>query len=111
MNTNRFLPDANRISVLTATVLLAFAVTRVLATTAYRIGFQVFGHIIRFDVDLRVIVILLTAGLTATGMDWLLKSHPLIEKKKRTLDHWLVPMLTALVLGMPLYFLRENASI
>lgn len=109
MKTNRYLPDTNRISVLTATVLLAFALTRLVATTAYLVGFQVFGHIIRFDVDLRVIIILLASGLTATGMDWLLKSHPLIHKKKRTFDHWLVPMLTSLVLGMPLYLLRTDA--
>lgn len=109
MKTNRYLPDINRLSVLTATVLLAFALTRLLATTAYLVGFQIFGRIIRFDVDLRIIIILLASGLTAAGMDWLLKSHPLIQKKKRTLDHWLVPMLTALVLGMPLYLLRTDA--
>ena len=109
MKTNRYFPDINRISVLTATVLLAFALTRLLATTAYLVGFQIFGRNIRFDVDLRIIIILLASGLTATGMDWLLKSHPLIHKKKRTLDHWLVPMLTALVLGMPLYLLRTDA--
>ena len=108
MNTNRFLPDTNRLSVLTAIVLLAFALTHFLETTAYLVGFQVFGLVIRFDVDLRIIIILLAAGLTATGMDWLLKSHPLIGKKERTLDHWLVPMLTTLVLGMPLYLLRTN---
>ena len=108
MNPNRYLPDTNRISVLTAMVLLAFALTRLLETTAYLVAFQIFGLVIRFDIDLRIIIIVLAAGLTATGMDWLLKSHPHIGKKKRTLDHWLVPMLTALVLGMPLYLLRMN---
>ncbi len=108
MNTNRYLPDTNRISVLTATVLLTFALTRVLETSAYLVGFQIFGLLIRFDVDLRVIIILLATGLTATGMDWLLKSHPLINKTERTLEHWLVPMLMALVLGFPLYLLRAN---
>lgn len=108
MNTNRYLPDTNRISVLSATVLLAFALARLLGTSTYLVGFQVFGLVIRFDVDLRVMIILLAAGLTATGMDWLLKSHPLIGKKGRTLDHLLVPMLTALVLGVPLYLLRTN---
>lgn len=109
MKTNHYLPDTNRISVLTATVLLAFALTRLLETTTYLVGFQVFGWVIRFDVDLRIIIIVLASGLTATGMDWLLKGHPMIGKKKRTLDHWLVPMLTALVLGMPLYLLEKNS--
>ncbi len=108
MKTNRYLPDIDRISVLTATVLLTFALTRVLERSAYLISFQLFGFLIRFDIDLRVLIIVLAAGLTATGMDWLLKSHPLISKKERTLEHWLVPMLMALVLGLPLYLLRTN---
>ena len=106
MSTNRYSPDIDRISVLTATVLLTFVLARLLNITAYLVRFQLFGFNIRFDVDLRIFIILLASGLTATGMDWLLKSHPLIKKKKRTLDHWLVPMLMALVLGMPLYLLE-----
>lgn len=108
MKTNHYLPDTNRISVLTATVLLAFALTRLLSTSAYLFGIQVFGRVIRFDVDLRVIVILLASGLTATGMDWLLRGHPML-REKRTIEHWLVPMLTALVVGVPLYLLPTGS--
>jgi hypothetical protein len=108
MDTNRHIPDTNRISVLTATVLLAFALIRLLSTAVYTLAFQVFNWIIRFDVDLRLVVIVLASGLTATGVDWLLKSHPMMEGKS-TLEHWLVPMLTSLVLGMPLYLLPDGA--
>ncbi|MBT7601872.1 MAG: hypothetical protein HN560_12450 [Anaerolineae bacterium] len=107
MKTNRYLPDTNRISVLTAIVLLAFSLTRLLSAPSYALGFQVAGRVIRFDVDLRVIIILLASGLTATGMDWLLRSHPML-KKKRTMEHWLLPMLTALVVGVPLYLLPSD---
>ncbi len=107
MKTNRYFPDINRISVLTAIVLLAFALTRLLSAASYLLGFQVFGRIILFDVDLRVIIILLASGLTATGMDWLLRSHPML-KGKHTVEHWLLPMLTALVVGMPLYLLPSD---
>jgi len=107
MKTNRYLPDTNRISVLTAIVLLAFALMRLLSTSVYSLGFQVFGRIIRFEFDLRLIIIILASGLTATGMNWLLRSHPMMEKK-RTVEHWLVPMLTALVLGVPLYLLPDG---
>ena len=107
MNTNRHTPDTNRISVLTATVLLAFALTRLLSVSIYAVSFQIFKWVIRFDVDLRLIIIILASGLTATGVDWLLRSHPLMEGKS-TLEHWLVPMLTALVLGVPLYLLPEG---
>lgn len=107
MKTNRYLPDTNRISVLTAIVLLTFALTRLLSTAVYTLAFQVFGRVIRFELDLRFLIIILAAGLTATGMDWLLRSHPMMEGK-RTVEHWLLPMLTALVLGTPLYLLPNG---
>lgn len=104
MKKNHYPPDLNRISVLTATVLLAFALVRLLSTSVYLLGFQVFGRIIQVEFDLRVAIIILTSGLTATGMDWLLRSHPMMSKK-RAIEHWFVPMLTALVLGVLLYLL------
>jgi hypothetical protein len=107
MNTNRYLPNINRISVLTAIVLLALALTRLLSVASYQLGFQAFGRILRFDMDLRVIIVLLASGLTATGMDWLLRGHPLM-KGKNTMEHWLLPMLTALVVGTPLYLLPSD---
>lgn len=104
MERNRYTPDINRISVLTAIVLLAFALTRSLGTSIYAFNFQLFGRILRLEFDLRVVIVFLAAGLTATGMDWLLRGHPMMEGK-RTIEHWFVPMLTALVLGVPFYLL------
>ena len=108
MEANRNIPDTNRISVLTASVLLAFALTRLLSSSVYIFAFKIYKSIIRFEVDLRLVIIVLAAGLTATGVDWLLRSHPMM-KGKSTFEHWLVPMLTALVLGMPLYLLPEGS--
>ena len=107
MKSNHYSPDSNRISVLVATVLLAFALTRLLSISIYALGFQVFGRMIRIEFDLRVVIILLASGLTATGMDWLLRSHPMMEGK-RTVEHWFVPMLTALVLGVLLFLLPSG---
>ncbi len=42
---------------------------------------------------------LMAAGLTATGMDWLLRSHVTLQGK-RTLEHWLLPALTAFIIGV-----------
>ncbi len=108
MKTNHYSPDANRISVLVATVLLAFVLARLLSTSVYILVFEIFGRIVRLEFDLRVVIAFLASGLTATGMDWLLRSHPLM-KEKRTVEHWLVPMLTALVLSVPLYSLPFGA--
>jgi len=108
MKKNQHLPDINHISVLTAMILFAFALMQLLSTSAYTLGFQIFGRIIRFDIDLRFFMILLASALTASGMDWVLQDHPLL-KGKRTVEHWLVPMFTALVSGMSLYFLPQNS--
>ena len=107
MKKNHYLPDTNRISVLTAIVLLAFALTRLLSASTYNLGVQIFGRIILFEFDLRLVIIILASGLTATGMDWLLRSHPMMGKK-HTVEHWLVPMLTALILGLSLYLLPDG---
>lgn len=107
MKENQHLPNINHISVLTAMVLFAFAFMHLMAEPNYRIGFQAFGRTIVFDLDLRFSLVLLASGLTASGMDWILKDHPFL-RGKRTLEHWLVPMFTALVLGMSLYFLPHT---
>ena len=41
----------------------------------------------------------LTAGLAATGMDWLLRSHPALHKRP-TFQWWILPTLTTFVVGV-----------
>jgi hypothetical protein len=48
------------------------------------------------------LVTFLVAGLTASGADWLLRQHPSYQGKS-TYEHWLLPALTALVIGIPLF--------
>jgi hypothetical protein len=52
---------------------------------------------------------LLTAGLTATGMDWLLRDHPGLGGRP-TYQWWLLPTLTTFVIGVPLSILPEGAA-
>ena len=46
-------------------------------------------------------ITLLAAGLTASGMNWLLRGHPSMEGRS-TRRHWLLPTLTTLVTGITL---------
>jgi hypothetical protein len=43
----------------------------------------------------------LVAGLTASGADWLLRTHPAVSQHS-TFEHWLVPAFTAWTIGVPL---------
>ena len=96
----RHLPDPTRVSVLTAAVLLAFALTRVITTPHYEVSFAD----LKFSFNLNTLIVLLTAGATAAGMDWLLRTHPSLEKGE-TREHWLLPTLTVLATGVVLYTL------
>jgi hypothetical protein len=96
------LPKADRLSVLAAMILLAYASTRFIDLPSREMGLQLPGFYLAFDVNVRSIIALLVAGLTASGADLLFKAHPAIHGK-RTLEHWLLPGLTAWVIGVPLY--------
>jgi len=106
---HRHLPDANRLSVLVAAILLAFALAHVVDTRHYSLAFDIFGLVISLPLDLTVASTLLATGLTAAGMDWLLRGHPHFEEKN-TFQHWLLPALTTFVIGIPLYNLPSGSA-
>ncbi|MEZ0396046.1 MAG: hypothetical protein ABWK53_06420 [Anaerolineales bacterium] len=101
MSTPRYVPDPGRLSVLTASVLLTYALTHVLSTPLYPIHFSLAGLSLDFEINLNAAFAILAAALSAAGVDWLLRAHPSIQPGE-TVEHWLAPMLTALVVGIAL---------
>lgn len=104
MSASRHWPEKGRLSILTAIVLLAYALTRLLNLPFYRLELSLVG--IRMSVELRfdVVISLLASGLVASGMHWLLQTHPAwrTESPVTVLEHLLLPMLTALIIGLAL---------
>jgi hypothetical protein len=109
MSENRHLPDAERLSVLIATILLAYALTRVIALPPYRLSTSILGVDLNILIEASALVPFLTAGLMATGMDWLLTKHPAIRAANRT-EHWILPALTAWVAGIFIYSLSDSSA-
>lgn len=103
------LPDSNRIGVLTAAVLLVFALGHLIPSTAVEVRLSLGQFFLTYPVNLNTILTLFAAGLTATGMDWLLRGHPNLGPRS-TLEHWLLPTLTVLVIGVPLAVLPSGPS-
>lgn len=104
---SRYLPDSDRIGVLTATVLMTYALTRLVNTPGLTLTLQLPGFYFAYPLTLTTAMTLMAAGLTATGMDWLLRGHPALAGR-RTLEYWLLPTLTAFVIGAPLSILPSG---
>jgi len=107
VNETRYLPDINRVGVLTATVLLAFALTRLLQTPEFILELQLPGFYFEYPLSLSTLMVIMAAGLTATGMNWLLRSHPSLGEAS-TIEHWLLPTLATFIVGVPLTILPAS---
>ncbi len=86
---HRHLPDADRLSVLAAAILLAYALARFVDIPVRELSMQLPGVYI-VQIDIRTAIALLVAGLTATGADWLLRQHPALHAHSN-LEHWMLP--------------------
>lgn len=104
---DRFMPDANRIGLLTSTVLLALALARLIPSSGFNIEVQFPGFLLAVPLNITSIMGILTAGLTATGMDWLLRGNPSL-KSRVTFQWWLLPTLTTFVISISLTTLPRN---
>ena len=101
MATPRRLPDFERLSILIATILLAYASTQFIDLPARDFGVQLPGFYLDLVLSTNTIIAFLVTGLTASGTHWLLQDHPTYHSD-RILQHIMFPALTALVIGIPL---------
>ncbi len=99
---HRHLPELNKLSLFTAVILLAYALARYIDLPARELSLQLPGIYLSVSINIRTAVTLLSALITASGADWLFRSHPEIGQTP-TYEHWLLPALTAWVIGIPLF--------
>lgn len=96
------LPNLDRLSILAATILLAYGLARFINFTIESLAIQLPGFLFSLEIDLQTIVSVLVAGLAVAGADWLIMDHPALGKRTR-FEHLLLPALTAWVIGIPLF--------
>lgn len=114
MEVQRYMPDRNRLSVTIAMILLAYALTGFVVIPSITISVNLLGIALPFIVDFHTIVSVLVAAMAATGSDWVLRSHPAIASSapawQAMLHHWILPTLTAWMIGFPLNFLSGEPA-
>jgi hypothetical protein len=103
----RYLPASNQVGVLAAIILLTYALTHIASGPGLTLALQFPGFYFAYSLTLGTAMTLMAGGLTASGMDWLLQAHPGLQRR-RTLEHWMLPTLTALIIGIVLDILPSG---
>jgi proteasome lid subunit RPN8/RPN11 len=101
----RNLPNPERLSVLAATLLLAYTLTRFVDLTGWVLTAHPLGILISIQINVQTIIPILVAGIMAAGASWLLSDHPALQGTDRHApgpEHWLLPAVVAWVIGIPL---------
>lgn len=101
---DKFTPDPDRLGLVTAAVLLALALTRIIPAPEFNFELQLPGFLLAFPLNSNTLMGLLTACLTAAGMDWLLRGHPALGDRA-TFQWWFLPTLTTFVISVLLSIL------
>ncbi len=91
-------PDLNTLSVLISTVLLAYTLTHFVELPLLSLNLRLFGIFLPLQINFPVLASFLVAGLVASGTAWMLHDHPAVKPDSITVEHWLLPGLTSLVL-------------
>lgn len=107
---DKFTPNPDRIGLVTATVLLALALMRIIPAPEFNFEVQLLpGFLLAFPFNGNTLMGLLTSCLAAAGMDWLLRTHPAISARA-TFQWWFLPTLTTFVISVLLSVLPEGQA-
>ena len=107
-NTHNF-PNTDRISVITASILVSYALLPFVQIPSRRLAFTIFGILISLNFNFYNLISLITAALAAAGTDWMMREHPSIGNNS-TVPHLILPALTAGAIGIPLGFLTVSPT-
>ncbi len=104
----RLIPDINRLSVLAALILLAYAVMPFVNLPEISITRNLFGVQLDYTFNFSTYISILVPALSAAGSYWLLNTHPAWKEDRYRMQHSILPALTAWVIGQPLVRLPNS---
>jgi hypothetical protein len=106
----RHFPNRDRLSVLTAVIVLAYALARFLELPARTVRTTLFGTALGFELSGSFLLLVLAAALISAGSDTLIRAHPYFAsgQVRSTVPHWVLPGATGLVLGAALNRLPDG---
>lgn len=105
--TRSYLPSTDRLGVLLASVLLTFALTRLVNSPRLTLTIALPGFYFAFPLTLGMGMTALAATLSATGMNWLIGDALNLQRR---VEHLMLPTLTTFVLGAFLSLLPDGTA-
>lgn len=103
------LPHPNKLSIVSASILISYALLPFIQVPAREISFTLAGVLIPLRVNFYNLMSLIAAAMAASGADWMLRDHPLVSTHS-TLPHLILPAIAAGALGFPLGLLEVSAA-
>ncbi len=94
--------DTGKLSIIMAAIMLAYSVTPFVIIPNRELNLQLPGFLFLLRIDYTGLVSILSAGLGATGMSWLLISSRKEGLRREDIQYLLLPSLTAWAIGVPL---------
>ena len=101
MNEHRHTPDLQKLSIVIAMILLAYATTAFIQLPTSTLNLQLPGFLLVLRFNFTTLVAAVGAILAAAGSDWIIAGHPHAAGQTRW-HHWLVPAFTAIAIGISL---------
>ncbi len=104
----RSLPNRERLSAVMAMILLSYVAARFVQLPGQILALDLAGIYLPLQININTALAILVAGLTAAGADWLIQAEAADDRSR--FRHWLLPAMTAWVLGLMLANLPFNAE-
>ncbi len=105
---NRYqLPQLNKLSIVSACILISYTTLPFIQLPAREIPFSLFGILIPLRINFYNLMSLIAAAIAAAGADWMLRDHPALSTHS-TLPHLILPAITTGALGFPLGLLEVS---
>lgn len=108
MESSKRLPNFNRISIISGSILLLLSLTPFIpgSSTSFEVSLPFFN--LAVNLSLRSLIPFFGAVLAALGMEWLIEDHPLRENVRFPL-YWVIPALAVLAIGLPLNLVETSS--
>lgn len=92
-------PERDQIAALTALILLAYGLIRIVELPTWEVEFSLLGLLVRFDFNARFVMVGLSGALAVIGSEWVMQSHPISADRPPGWRSRLMPGLAALGAG------------